>query len=135
MIGWLIILCALILIGVIFALLNEYGDFDLFYFEFLTMFAIAIWFVLVFFISIALIIYPLTLNKEVIKFENMQEVVEQTQDSEDELNYGLNNSIVLLNEWLASARASKELYGIFSFYNGKIDHLDYIKVEQKGEID
>jgi hypothetical protein len=40
----------------------------------------------------------------------------------------MNIQIIELNTWLASATASENTFGIFSFYNNKLDDLEYIEI-------
>jgi glucan phosphoethanolaminetransferase (alkaline phosphatase superfamily) len=70
-----------------------------------------------------------TVKEEVKTFELYQEMIEASySEDETELNYAMNIQVIELNTWLAEARACEETYGIFSFYKGKLDDLEYVEI-------
>lgn len=74
-------------------------------------------------------VFLLETKREVNQFKNYQELVEITySEKEVELNYAMNIKIVEMNAWLNEARVKENIYGIFSFYYGKLDDLKYIEI-------
>ena len=128
MIGWLIILAIFVIIGLIMILGNIldwwYLDDNIIVF----MTNIISW-CGAFVILLVIIIIPLEVKQELNKFEQYQELIEASYSEEEtELNFAMNIQVIELNTWLAEAKSYEETYGIFSFYHGKLDALQYIEI-------
>ncbi len=125
MLGWLIVLGVSLLVLVIFVIYGVKDDWCAdapFYLTFTSA-------VIIFVVLIIIAITPLAINRNIEKYKLMQEVVEVTYSEEDaELNFAMNIKVLEMNSWLAGAKASEETYGIFSFYKGKLDELEYIEI-------
>lgn len=63
-------------------------------------------------VSIVAIATPIQAKKEYIKFVEMKEILENSEFED----FSTDNTILELNEWLATARADKEAKGCFSKY-------------------
>lgn len=70
---------------------------------------------------------------EIIEFEHQKEMIEQTVENGTDLeNIAITQTIIEYNQWLAEAKASKEIYGIFSFYYGTdIDNMQPITIKRE----
>ena len=80
-------------------------------------------------VLLVILIQMFLVPKQINQFNLYQELVEISYSEEEtELNYAMNIQVIGMNKWLASARASEETYGIFSFYKGKLDNLEYIEI-------
>ena len=125
MIGWLIvgIICLVILIFSIIAL-NTFANYD--EWPTFTMFTSGI---IIIVIIIFLICSPLGVKQEINTFNRYQELVDTVYNNGDITDTATNIKIIEMNEWLAGARAKEETYGIFSFYKGKLDGLEYITID------
>ena len=82
-------------------------------------------------IFLVLSITPLQVKEEIRTFKNYQEMVEKVYQNEDITDVAMNLKIIEMNQWLAQARAKEETYGIFSFYSGKLDDLEYIIINME----
>ena len=128
MIGWLIILAIFVIIGLVMILGNilDWWDLDDNIIVFMT--NIISWCAAIV-ILLVIIFMPLEVKQEINKFEQYQELVEASYSEEEtELNFAMNIQVIELNTWLAEAKSYEETYGIFSFYHGKIDDLQYIEI-------
>ena len=78
------------------------------------------------------IVNPLQAKKEYTEFIETQAMVEQVYNGDDYNQYenaGLNNKIIELNQWLASAKSDVKIYGNWSMYcTIDLNSLDYIKL-------
>ena len=124
MLGWLMILGILILITMICVLLKirngRWSDWDM---------GVITFGVCAIIIGLVVLIGPLFARQEINTFKRYQELVEASYSKEEtELNYAMNIQVIELNTWLAEARASEETFGIFSFYRGQLDDLEYIEI-------
>lgn len=88
-------------------------------------------FVLVIFMLCAIFI-PLECQAAAARWTEFAPMVEQLINSGSDLsNIAITPKIIEYNDWLASARASQNTYGIFSpYYNIDLSHLEYIRVGQ-----
>ena len=83
-----------------------------------------------FIISLLLVLIgPLNTKYEINKYLETKEMVEATYNQGDVIDYTLNVKVIEVNEWLSSAKSAEKTFGIFSFYRGKLDNLEYIKLE------
>ncbi|MFW6026643.1 MAG: hypothetical protein ACOCRX_09900 [Candidatus Woesearchaeota archaeon] len=67
-------------------------------------------------------------NEEIREFEMYQEMINETYNEGDLTDVGINSKVVEMNMWLLEARRNEDLYGVFSFYYGELDDLEYIKI-------
>lgn len=74
---------------------------------------------------------PMIAREEYSTFINTKEMVEFIYEEDNALeNAGLTSKIIELNNWLASAKASKEIYGDWSmYYFLDLDSLEYIQLK------
>ena len=124
MIGWLIVLVISILVTVVFMKLKAaHGHYSNYEIGIVVFGAISLIF------AVVTLLYPFVIKEEVNTFKRYQGLVEASYSEEEmELNYAINIQVIELNVWLAKARAMEETYGIFSFYSGKLDDLEYIEI-------
>lgn len=124
MLGWLIItgVFVILLIGLII-----WGCLDDWYSEALGITAFIIG-VVIFVGCLGMLLGGLSSREEVNSFKNYQIMVEEVYQDGDITDTALNIKIVEMNQWLTEARTKDETYGIFSFYHGKIDDLEYITI-------
>lgn len=76
------------------------------------------------------IIIPLNGKIEYEAFLENRAIIEEVIDDSNSLeNAGINNIIIETNKWLAEAKASKKVYGIFSsYYRLPIEEIEPIKI-------
>lgn len=77
------------------------------------------------------IVLPLQAKQEYKEFVENQSMIEQIyEESNVNENIGLTQKVVELNQWLAKAKTSKDLYGNWSMYcNLNLEDLEYIKLK------
>lgn len=76
------------------------------------------------------IVDPLGGKREYTTFLEQRAIIEEIVDDPDDIiNAGVNNIIIETNTWLAEAKASKKIYGIFSRYYGiPLEEIEPIKI-------
>jgi|LGOV01.1.fsa_nt_gb hypothetical protein len=134
MIGWLIMLISVLVLIAVFYVIGEKtkdnwgrNNETIYGCIIILLFALG----LIFFTMLG---NPLYVKKEINEFKQYQELIDYSYSQDvDDVNFALNLQTVELNKWLASARAKEETYGIFSFYRGKIDELEYIQIKGDSE--
>ena len=129
MLGWGIILFVLIIIIVAIILKNKNeGE----WYCWSDGWVISLIFSIIFATSVITIIIfaPLMIKKNINTYLETQEMVEATYNQGDETDYALNTKVIEVNQWLAGAKSNEKTFGIFSFYRGKLDDLEYIKLEE-----
>lgn len=72
-------------------------------------------------------------KSNIIEFEHQKEMIEQTVENGTDLeNIAITQTIIEYNQWLAEAKASKEIYGIFSLYYGTdVDNMQPITIKRE----
>ncbi len=85
---------------------------------------------MILFIAISICL-PIIAKQEYEEFINTKEIVETLYDENNTLeNAGLTSTVIELNNWLASAKASKVTWGNWSMYCYlDLDNLEYIQLE------
>jgi energy-coupling factor transporter transmembrane protein EcfT len=126
MLGWGIVLLVCIVIFIV-SFIAFYNDW--FYLDELWLFLGFFTGVITAILILVCIVNPLIIKENINEFKMYQELVEITYSEEDkELNYAMNVQVIKMNKWLANVKSKEEVYGIFSFYRGKIDDLEYIEI-------
>ena len=124
MLGWSIIGFVFLMLTIVFAFLYRGDIWNNWKFA-----CLAINSVILFVIVFACVLLLFGVKKEINDFKYYQEMVQETYNNGDVTDTAINIKVIELNQWLAQAKSSEELYGIFSFYDGKLEDLEYIKID------
>jgi hypothetical protein len=127
MIGWSIVLGVSLILGIVSNIMYlKYYDIEI-----LTLVLCTVFYGLAFVIVLTMAIIPITYRQEINTFKEYETLLEEVYDGGSVEDTAINVQVIELNKWLSSAKASKQTYGIFSFYPKEIEDFKYLTIKEE----